>query len=184
MAAAEQQPILRPYVPHPRPHPPAPNGSCSVLPAPTLPPCCAVRAAAYSPFVRRSCNCAPNGTALLAQGTGGQPRVPLSVAGAGDGKANTGDTPLPQPEQVSAVVVAVDAVVVPSCPPSTFEAAPVVPVVPCAVCYEDAYSLVLEPCHHRLCAGCCRLVLRRAAAMPMPCPVCREVVAQVTSPVC
>ncbi|KAG2422872.1 hypothetical protein HXX76_015703 [Chlamydomonas incerta] len=65
-----------------------------------------------------------------------------------------------------------------------FASAPLVPVAQCAVCLEDAFCLVSEPCHHRLCATCSRDVTQRATALPLACVVCREPVFQFTSPVC
>ena len=65
-----------------------------------------------------------------------------------------------------------------------FSRAPLLPVTQCAVCLEDCYSRVSEPCHHRLCANCARDVTMRAPDMPPPCPVCRAAVHQFTSPVC
>ncbi|GIL69656.1 hypothetical protein Vretifemale_570, partial [Volvox reticuliferus] len=67
---------------------------------------------------------------------------------------------------------------------SLFSRAPLLPLAQCAVCLEECYSLVAEPCHHRLCGHCARDVTLRASDMPLPCPVCRLVVCQFTSPVC
>ncbi|KAG2452890.1 hypothetical protein HYH02_002234 [Chlamydomonas schloesseri] len=65
-----------------------------------------------------------------------------------------------------------------------FATAPLMPVAQCAVCLEDAFCLVSEPCHHRLCATCSRDVTQRATTLPLACVVCREPVFQFTSPVC
>ncbi|GIL68158.1 hypothetical protein Vafri_21442 [Volvox africanus] len=67
---------------------------------------------------------------------------------------------------------------------SVFSRAPLLPLAQCAVCLEDCYSLVAEPCHHRLCGHCARDVILRTPDMPLSCPVCRLVVCQFTSPVC
>ncbi|KXZ46201.1 hypothetical protein GPECTOR_46g270 [Gonium pectorale] len=67
---------------------------------------------------------------------------------------------------------------------SAYARAPWLPVMQCSVCLEDEYCLVLETCHHRLCAGCARDVVTRTVRLPLPCPVCRLPVVQLTSPVC
>ncbi|PNH09209.1 hypothetical protein TSOC_004193 [Tetrabaena socialis] len=67
---------------------------------------------------------------------------------------------------------------------SLYSQGPLLPVTQCAICLDDTYCLVSEPCHHRLCSGCARDVVLRAAAMPLVCPICRLMVLQLTSPVC
>lgn len=67
---------------------------------------------------------------------------------------------------------------------SRFVHRPLQAVVQCSVCLDDVFCSAIQPCHHRLCTTCARDLVSRSRQMPLPCPVCRLVVAQFSTTVC
>jgi len=49
----------------------------------------------------------------------------------------------------------------------------------CGICLDAAPCLSLKPCHHLMCAGCVRGVLKAAAGAPFGCPFCRRTVGRL-----
>ena len=47
----------------------------------------------------------------------------------------------------------------------------------CGVCMdEDTDILVIQPCTHRLCLGCCRELVKLHTLKPALCPFCRRII--------
>jgi hypothetical protein len=67
------------------------------------------------------------------------------------------------PEQLPAAAAA----------PEVCNAAPAEDILTCGVCLDEGCTVVLTPCQHQLCVGCCRKLVE-SCRRPTSCPFCRQ----------
>jgi hypothetical protein len=51
----------------------------------------------------------------------------------------------------------------------------------CGVCFEAAPLVMLQPCKHQLCVGCCSHLLHMNSRCVLVCPFCRWVLGSVAA---